>query len=381
MNTNIINCAVSWPCLASSYSKLVCLEERFNYQIWVASCNENNLKISLKIVDLENKKKSIEDILQEVQLIKLMSHENILTFHCSFVFDAQLWLISSFMDKGSCSRILNLLREKNPKFQGLNETLISYILSEILKGLNYLHEGGHIHSAIRPENILMDRFGHVALADFRIIEDTLLDSEGINIDYSYYMAPEYLISKNVSECDNRIDIWSLGITALELATGFNPLLELDTYEILEIVNNDNIINHFISQISNPGEFFSKNFDDFFKKCLQKISQNRPSSSELLKHRFLRVREKESLILFLNSVPDVDQVEESEIFPLEETLESELASSSKSNSNNLKGNLILTKDEELFISQHEKLGYAPGTSWVFDSDSLKETHDFSFHNIV
>ena len=102
--------------------------------------------------------------------MRLCQHENVLKCYCSFVASSQLWLVTEFLDKGSCYRVMSAAKTQlGPLFgEGMNEEWLAYILHQTLQGLNYLHEKGHIHRDIKCNNILLDSFGNVRLADFGV---------------------------------------------------------------------------------------------------------------------------------------------------------------------------------------------------------------------
>lgn len=160
----------------------------------------------------------------EVQTMRLCHHDNVLKCYCSFVASSQLWLITEYMDKGSCYRVMSAAKfQLGPSFgEGMNEEWLAYILQQTLLGLDYLHEKGHIHRDIKCNNILLDSQGSVRLADFGVAGWTI--SKGLRNDTvktfvgtPAWMAPEVL--EQSEGYDHKADIWSLGITALELAKG------------------------------------------------------------------------------------------------------------------------------------------------------------------
>lgn len=110
-------------------------------------------------MDLENISTSFEDILQEVQTMRLCDDDNVLRCYCSFVHLDQLWLVTQLMDKGSCLRVMNLSAAMGYG-DGMNEEWLAYILKEALQGLKYLHDSGQIHRDIKSGNILLDSNGN-----------------------------------------------------------------------------------------------------------------------------------------------------------------------------------------------------------------------------
>ena len=123
-----------------------------------AKCRKNDQEVAIKIMDLENITTSFDDILTEVQTMRLCDHQNILSCYCSFVSKDKLWLILQLMNKGSCMRILSWTKHLSPSGNecGMNEDWLAYIIKEALQGLSYLHSTGHIHRDVKPGNILIN---------------------------------------------------------------------------------------------------------------------------------------------------------------------------------------------------------------------------------
>jgi len=131
------------------------------------SSEEEEQLVAVKIMDLENISTSFENILQEVQTMRLCDDDHILRCHCSFVNGSKLWLVTQLMDKGSCLRIMALAKSMGLG-EGMNEEWFAYVIREVLQGLAYLHSNGQIHRDIKSGNILLDSQGGVRLADFGV---------------------------------------------------------------------------------------------------------------------------------------------------------------------------------------------------------------------
>ena len=128
--------------------------------------SKENSFVAIKVMDLEHISSTFEDILQEVQTMKMCDDPNILRCYCSFVNADQLWLVTEMMDKGSCLRVMNVARGLGMG-DGMSEEWLAYILREALQGLHYLHNNGQIHRDIKPGNILVDSHGSVRLAGMK----------------------------------------------------------------------------------------------------------------------------------------------------------------------------------------------------------------------
>ena len=152
--------------------------------------------VAIKVMDLEHISSSFEDILQEVQTMKMCDDPNILRCFCSFVNADQLWLVTELMDKGSCLRVMNVSKNLGMG-DGMSEEWLAYILREALQGLHYLHANGQIHRDIKSGNVLLDGQGSVRLADFGVSGWTVNSGQRQKTVKTFvgtpvYMAPEVM---------------------------------------------------------------------------------------------------------------------------------------------------------------------------------------------
>ncbi|KAK0586089.1 hypothetical protein LWI29_000730 [Acer saccharum] len=240
----------------------------------------SNEVIAVKCLDLDRCNSNLDDIRREAQTMSLIDHPNVIRAYCSFVVDSNLWVIMPFMAEGSC---LHLMKIAYP--DGFEEPAIASILKETLKALDYLHRQGHIHRDVKAGNILLDT-GVVKLADFGVsacMFDTGDRQRARNtfVGTPCWMAPEVLQPGN--GYNSKADIWSFGITALELAHGHAPFSKYPPMKVLLMT----------IQNAPPGldydrdKKFSKSFKEMVAMCLVKDQAKRPTAEKLLKHSFFK----------------------------------------------------------------------------------------------
>ncbi|KAM3262988.1 hypothetical protein ACQJBY_053249 [Aegilops geniculata] len=240
-----------------------------------------NRTIAVKCLDLDRLNSNLDDVRKEAQIMKLIDHPNVIKAYCSFVVDHNLWVIMPFMAEGSC---LHLMKVAHP--DGLEEPVICSILKETLKALAYLHGQGHIHRDVKAGNILVDSPGVVKLGDFGV-SACLFDrgdrqrSRNTFVGTPCWMAPEVL--QPGTGYNFKADIWSFGITALELAHGHAPFSKYPPMKVLLMT----------LQNAPPGldydrdRKFSKSFKEMVAMCLVKDQTKRPTAEKLLKHSFFK----------------------------------------------------------------------------------------------
>ncbi|CAL9697617.1 unnamed protein product [Knipowitschia caucasica] len=239
---------------------------------------------AIKVMDVTGDEE--EEIKAEINMLKKYSHHrNIATYYGAFVkknppgMDDQLWLVMEFCGAGSITDLI-----KNTKGNSLKEEWIAYVCREILRGLTHLHQHKVIHRDIKGQNVLLTENAEVKLVDFGVSAqlDRTVGRRNTFIGTPYWMAPEVIACDENPDAtyDFKSDLWSLGITAIEMAEGAPPLCDMHPMRALFLIPR------------NPAprlksKKWSKKFQSFIDSCLMKSHSQRPSTEQLLKHPFIR----------------------------------------------------------------------------------------------
>ncbi|CAM9123795.1 unnamed protein product [Phaeothamnion confervicola] len=281
--------AAPWPTSAEEYA----LEKQIGHgafaKVWKAFCAAKASHVAIKIMDLENVTHSFEDIRQEVNVMRLSDHPNVVRCYSSFVHGNELWLVMQYMNLGSCLHVMTMAKRKG-RGEGMKEEWIAYILKETLRGLQYFHDNGQIHRDIKAGNILLNSDGLVKLADFGVSGWLIGYGNRRSATKTFvgtpcWMAPE--VMEQVDGYNQKADIWSLGITALELAKGYAPYAKLEPMKVLlkTIEQEPPSLKSYAEDKQPDGEPFSRNFKEIVRLCLQKGPKKRPSCAALLARKF------------------------------------------------------------------------------------------------
>jgi serine/threonine-protein kinase 24/25/MST4 len=227
--------------------------------------------VAIKIIDLEDVGDELDEVNQEILIMSHIQCPQLIKYYASHVIGLNLWIIMEYLEAGS---IADLIKDIGP----LDEPSISYVLSELLHGLSYFHSERKIHRDVKGSNILLSADAGVKLADFGVtgqLTDSMNKME-TTVGTPFWMSPEVITESAYDGC---ADIWSVGITAIELAQGLPPYaLEVHPMQVIFLIPK------------NPPPVlegdFSSELKDFVSQCLQKASHRRPAAMDLLQHPFI-----------------------------------------------------------------------------------------------
>ncbi|KAM6965682.1 serine/threonine-protein kinase TAO3 isoform 2-T2 [Aplochiton taeniatus] len=249
--------------------------------VYFARNSYSNEVVAIKKMSYNGKQttEKWQDIIKEVKFLEQLRHPNTIEYKGCYLKDNTAWLVMEYC-LGSASDLLEV--HKKP----LQEVEIAAITHGALLGLAYLHSHNMIHRDVKAGNILLTEPGQVKLADFG--SASIASPANSFVGTPYWMAPEVILAMDEGQYEGKVDIWSLGITCIELAERKPPLFNMNAMSALyHIAQND-------SPTLQSNEW-SDPFRSFVDYCLLKIPQDRPSSGELLRHDFVR-RERPPRVL-------------------------------------------------------------------------------------
>ncbi len=259
-------------------------------QVYKGRHTKTSQLAAIKVMDVTEEEE--EEIKLEINVLKNYSHHrNIAKYHGAFIKKAagrnendQLWLVMEFCGAGSITDLV-----KSSKGNSLKEDWIAYICREILRGLAHLHSKFVIHRDIKGQNVLLTDQAEVKLVDFGVSAqlDRTIGRRNTFIGTPYWMAPEVIACDENPNAtyDNKSDLWSLGITAIEMAEGQPPLCDMHPMRALFLIPRN-------AAPKLKSKKWSKKFHSFVDQCLIKDHQMRPSTEQLLKHPFIRDQPQE-----------------------------------------------------------------------------------------
>ncbi|KAF9190855.1 signal transducing kinase of the PAK [Haplosporangium sp. Z 767] len=252
------------------YRNLVKIGQGASGGVYTAYQVGTNLSVAIKQMNLEQQPKK-DLIINEILVMKESSHKNIVNYIDSFLYRGDLWVVMEYMEGGSLTEVVTTNEMGDPQ--------IGAVCRETLLGLEHLHSKGVIHRDIKSDNVLLALNGDIKLTDFGFCAQ-LKESQGKRttmVGTPYWMAPEVVTRK---EYGPKVDIWSLGIMAIEMLEGEPPYLNENPLRALYLIATNGT-----PALQHP-EKLSPDFTDFLAQCLEVDPEKRPTATELLKHPFL-----------------------------------------------------------------------------------------------
>jgi len=238
--------------------------------------------VAVKMIDLQKHDADIGDLQKEVNVMRTVKHPNVVSVYTTFLDGEMLWIVMPYMEGGSCNHILKTLHPAGIK----DEAILATLLKSALEGLVYLHNMKLIHRDIKAGNILVSASGEVQLADFGVAAqlDEMTQPKKANritfIGTPCWMAPEVMMNNEKKGYNIPADVWSFGITAMELAFAAPPYSKYPPMKIILMTLQEKAptLEHYEAAGKTP---FSKDFREMLKHCLDKDPNKRWTAQKLL----------------------------------------------------------------------------------------------------
>ena len=292
-----------FPLDKQSYELLHLIASSPERELYVGRCILNGKLVGIKIINLEVDN-CVDHVMKMTSFWSQFPHPNLIKYYGSFYEGTNLWILSEYMDGGSLKEIMQFAYQDGLK----DEILAASILEQVLMFLAFFHENRQIHRDICSQNIFLSNDGDVkvgSLGDARsLVEGGKRRSNAIKssneIDSIAYSAPELL--KEGAQYKVSTDIWSVGITAYEIATGKIPYEGLTPADMIMQISQGSIPE------LKQGNGISSKYTDFIKMCLQKNPDKRATARELLKSPFIKQSKGQKYIAttLMSSMPSIDQ---------------------------------------------------------------------------
>jgi len=258
-------------------------------KVWLAQYKDESRQYAVKVIELESTNPSTMDTTRkETALMLSMRHENVVPCLASFVVGSELWMVMPLLAGGSCADIMRRHQEFKKGFK--DDALLATIMQDVLRGLAYFHKEARIHRDIKAGNILLSAEGVAKLSDFGV-SGALIENGYKKVGRKTFtgtpcwMAPEVMESKGHN---HKADIWSLGITLLELGFGKPPYANQRPMKIImNITEKAPPTVESYNEEERQQDVLHKDFHKFVKACLKRDPTKRPRAKELIKYNFIK----------------------------------------------------------------------------------------------
>lgn len=231
--------------------------------------------VAVKVVNLEYTEEDIGLLAQEIFFLAQLKSPYITNYLTTVVEDVSMWIVMEYCGGGSCADLIKYCYKT-----GLPEIKVSFIVQNVLLGLQYLHDQKKIHRDVKAANILLTDIGAVKLADFGVSGQlTATLQRNTFVGTPYWMAPEIICRDPNEGYDEKADIWSLGITTYELLKGVPPLSKYDPIKVMRGLGK--------RRAPKLHGSFLEITKEFIAKCLTKNAHSRPSAGQLLQSEFIQ----------------------------------------------------------------------------------------------
>jgi serine/threonine protein kinase len=238
--------------------------------VYVGKIVGSDCQVAVKTTSISDKT-NITAVQNEIEMMRLSLHENIVRYIDSFFTPDALWIVMEYLPGGSLTDILTV--------SCLNESLIAAVTRDTLKALAYLHANNRIHRDIKSDNVLVGAHGEIRLADFGYCAQLTEEAQKRNsvVGTPYWMAPELIRGQDYS---HKVDVWSAAIMAIEMAEGEPPYLDYPPLRALFLIATSG------SPKLKEEAIWSPEFKDFLAQALKVDVNERASCEDLLQHPFL-----------------------------------------------------------------------------------------------